>query len=310
MSGVHPEGGYPGGPPDLSLLQLYQEHSSYYIWEGHEKQEMRIDEKTFQLNDWHLTEEQVQLVNPSGLGALNAGRIDHTLVAANAESDLHKFIEDNLGIVPTRGNLTTIKYSWLKVNFRGLPSNASPVEIVKYTRAYLLFLISVTIFANASVATVPTRYLQFFEDIGQASRYTWGATALAYLYRSLEKTCTFKRRHFSGSATLMQGATKNYYGNPHNLMPPIKQELVNLQPNEIIWNSYFKLDEAISDDKHEAFETAMCVTTLIFDDIAEPYMPDRVCRQFGAKQGILRNPLSIDIEVGTANGLPSEEYKA
>ncbi|ERN09778.1 hypothetical protein AMTR_s00029p00240240 [Amborella trichopoda] len=211
---------------------------------------MRIDEKTFQLNDWHLTEEQVQLVNPSGLGALNAGRIDHTLVAANAE--------------------------------RGLPSNASPVEIVKYTRAYLLFLISVTIFANASVATVPTRYLQFFEDIGQASRYTWGATALAYLYRSLEKTCTFKRRHFSGSATLMQ----------------------------IIWNSYFKLDEAISDDKHEAFETAMCVTTLIFDDIAEPYMPDRVCRQFGAKQGILRNPLSIDIEVGTANGLPSEEYKA
>ncbi|ERN20387.1 hypothetical protein AMTR_s00068p00052860 [Amborella trichopoda] len=54
------------------------------------------------------------------------------------------------------------------------------------------------------VSTVPTRYLQFFEDIEGASTYVWGAAALAVLYCSLEKACTFKRRQFSVSATLMQ----------------------------------------------------------------------------------------------------------
>ncbi|ERN08164.1 hypothetical protein AMTR_s00018p00143090 [Amborella trichopoda] len=87
---------------------------------------------------------------------------------------------------------------------------------------------------------------------------------------------------------------KHYYGNPHNLMPPIRQELDNLQPNEVIWNPHVKPDEAISDDRHEAFETAMCVMVVIFNDIAEPYIPDRVCRQFRAIQGISRNPLSVD----------------
>ncbi|ERM94009.1 hypothetical protein AMTR_s00136p00096000 [Amborella trichopoda] len=53
-------------------------------------------------------------------------------------------------------------------------------------------------------ATMLTRYLQFFEDTEQASGYAWGVASLAYLYRSLEKSCTFKCRHFSGSTTLMQ----------------------------------------------------------------------------------------------------------
>ncbi|ERN11912.1 hypothetical protein AMTR_s00020p00228680 [Amborella trichopoda] len=134
---------------------------------------LEIDEKTFQLNDWHLTDEQAQLVSASGLGALSIiqpGRIDHPLVAANAErwcfetnsfdyniligemtpilfdvyeilrlavdddpvicrptSDLRQFIENNLGIVPTDGNSTVIKHSWLKANFHTLPPDVTPV---------------------------------------------------------------------------------------------------------------------------------------------------------------------------------------
>ncbi|ERM99362.1 hypothetical protein AMTR_s00108p00146810 [Amborella trichopoda] len=68
-------------------------------------------------------------------------------------------------------------------------------------------------------------------------------------------------------------------------MPPIRQEFDNLQPNE--------LDEVISDDRQQAYQTAMCITMLIFDAIVEPYMPDRVRGQFGAKQGIPRNPLVV-----------------
>ncbi|ERN14529.1 hypothetical protein AMTR_s00038p00069390 [Amborella trichopoda] len=284
MNLIHPDGGYPGGPQDPG------------------EQVIRIDKKSFQLKDWHLTDEQVELVNAFGLGTLSiirSGRIDHALVSTNVKrwrSGTNTF-HYNIQI----GNLTVLKHSWLKDNFRELSPDPTLVEVVRYTRAYLLFLISITIFADAS------RYLQFFEDIEEAGKYVWGAAALAFLYRSLGKACTFKRRHFSGSTTLMQA------------------------------------DEVISYDRKQVFETAMCITMLIFDDIIESYMPDQVRWQFGAKQGIPINPLSVgkkssrqgrqqdwqtvnadkiqrwltrhnrmmaNIEVDTANGLPSKGYKA
>ncbi|ERN13996.1 hypothetical protein AMTR_s00021p00179400 [Amborella trichopoda] len=201
----------------------------------------------------------------------------------------------------------------------------------------MLFFISVTIFADALVLTVPTRYLQFFEDIEGASKFAWGAATLAFLYLSLGKACTLKQRH-SGSGTLMQcwsyehimhmrpmshnispnlprakrwEPSKKYHSNLHNLMPPIKQEFDNLQPNEP--------DEVISADRQDAFETVMCLTTLIFDDIAEPYMPDRTCghrdwQNVNADKihhWLSRHERMMpDIQVDTDNGLPLEEYKA
>ncbi|ERN15111.1 hypothetical protein AMTR_s00056p00087660 [Amborella trichopoda] len=65
--------------------------------------------------------------------------VDDEPVTCRPISDLHEFIENNLDIVPIRGNLTTIKYSWLKTNFRELPPGATPVEVIRYTQAYLLF---------------------------------------------------------------------------------------------------------------------------------------------------------------------------
>ncbi|ERN00080.1 hypothetical protein AMTR_s00105p00140270 [Amborella trichopoda] len=202
-----------------------------------EKEKIRIDEKNYQLNEWKLTREQVQLVHASGSGTLaiiRPSRLDHPLVVANIErwcsetntfhfnihigemtptlfdvyeilgltvdgdpvtcrpiKDLQKFIEDNLGRVPD-GNLVSLRHTWLKMNFRELPLDATPVQVYRYTRAYMLFLISVTIVADALVSIVPTRYLQFFEDIEGVSTYAWGAAALAFLYRSLGKACTFK----------------------------------------------------------------------------------------------------------------------
>ncbi|ERN15139.1 hypothetical protein AMTR_s00056p00121360, partial [Amborella trichopoda] len=125
-------------------------------------------------------------------------------------------------------------------------------------------------------------------------------------------------------------------------MPPIRQEFDNLQPNDVSWNPHFKLEEDIPDDRQQAYQTAMCITTLIFDDIVESNIPDRVRRQFGAKHGIPRNPSVVskrdnrqgekqdwrtvnankiahwlsrhdcmmpEIIEDTDNGLPLEEYK-
>ncbi|ERM95721.1 hypothetical protein AMTR_s00023p00234910 [Amborella trichopoda] len=270
--------------------------------------------------------------------------VDGEPITCRPINDLQQYIEDNLGMVAD-GNLKSLRHTWLKANFRKLTPDATSIPVYRYTRAYMLFLISLTIFVDALVSTVPTRYLQFFEDIEGASKYAWGVTTVAFLYQSLGRACTFKLRHFSGSTTLMHmrpiphnispnllkakrwEPPKKYYGNPHNLMPlPLDKNLVtsNLM-------------------RQKTFETTMCLTTLIFYDIVEPYMPDRVRWQFGAKQSIPKNPLvggkrasrqgghqdwrnvnankihqwlslhermRPDIQVVTDNGLPSDEYKA
>ncbi|ERN07607.1 hypothetical protein AMTR_s00157p00065740 [Amborella trichopoda] len=139
-----------------------------------------------------------------------------------------------------------------QANFRELPPDATVVEVVRYTRAYLLFLVSVTIFVDASVSTVPIRYLQFFKDIEEVCRYAWGAAAL------------------------------------------------------VICDPYFKPDEVISDDRQQAYQIAMCIMTLIFDNIVESYMSDHKFQYWLTRY----DQMMHDIEEDTVNGLPSEEYKA
>ncbi|ERM96992.1 hypothetical protein AMTR_s00074p00187130 [Amborella trichopoda] len=136
--------------------------------------------------------------------------------------------------------------------FRELPPDATRVQVYRYTRAYLLFLISVTIFVDASVSKVPTR-------------------------------------------TKRWEPLKKYHGNPHNLMPPIRQEFDNLQPNEP--------DEVTSDDRQQAYQTGMCIATLIFDDIAESYMADRKILTMGCPQRTKAwyNPMSHPLIHNIAN---------
>ncbi|ERN05304.1 hypothetical protein AMTR_s00007p00155890 [Amborella trichopoda] len=306
-----------------------------------EKEEIRIDENSFQLNEWKLKEEQVELVNASGLGPLSIirpYRIDHPLVSANVErwrSETNTF-HFNIHIGEMTPTLFDV-YEILGLTVDGEPITCRPISDLLYYIEENLGIVP-----DGNLTSLRHPWLKFFEDIEGASKYAWDAAALAFLYRSLGTACTFKRRHFSGSTTLMQcwsyehimhmwpispnispnflrakrwEPSKKYHGNPHNIMPPIRQEFDNLQPND------------------EAFETAMCLKL---------YMPDRVRRQFGAKHGIPRNPLVVgkrasrqggyqnwrsvnadkihhwlscheclmhDIQVDTDNGLPSEDYK-
>ena len=61
----------------------------------------------------------------------------------------------------------------------------SPICILCCARAYLLYLMGCTIFADKSGTRVSISYLSLFEDLGRVSSYVWGAAALAYLYWQL-----------------------------------------------------------------------------------------------------------------------------
>ncbi|XP_011625877.1 protein MAIN-LIKE 2-like [Amborella trichopoda] len=307
-------------------------------------------------------EEQVKLFHAFGLGPLaiiQPGRIDYLLVAANIERwrfETNTF-HFNIHIGEMTPTLFDV-YEILGAVMDGDPVTCRPIkDLRKFTKDNLgivpdgnLVSLSVTIFADASISTVPTRYLQFFEAIEGANTYAWGAAALALLYRSLEKTCIFKRRHFSGSATLIQcwsyehimhmrpilhsippnmlkakrwEPLKKYHGNPHNLMPPIRQEIDSLQPNEvnIIWNPYFNPDEVISNDRQQTeyasnleqnmtFLRIPCLlvrgqTDKLDSEISENVNADKITNWLSRHDRIM-----LDIQQYTDNGLPLEEYKA
>lgn len=53
------------------------------------------------------------------------------------------------------------------------------------TRAYLLFLVGCTLFADKSGYSTSARYIELFRDLDAVNSYAWGTSALAYLYDHL-----------------------------------------------------------------------------------------------------------------------------
>ena len=52
-------------------------------------------------------------------------------------------------------------------------------------RIYLLYLVGITIFTDKSQWAVDVVYLRYFRDLDLVAGYSWGAAALAHLYREL-----------------------------------------------------------------------------------------------------------------------------
>nr|KYP55189.1 Serine/threonine protein phosphatase 7 long form isogeny [Cajanus cajan] len=57
------------------------------------------------------------------------------------------------------------------------------------TRAFVLFLVGCTIFANKSATYVDVAFLNLFHGLSTCSDYVWGATTLTFLYKYLGDAC-------------------------------------------------------------------------------------------------------------------------
>ncbi|KAK9105314.1 hypothetical protein Scep_022158 [Stephania cephalantha] len=77
-----------------------------------------------------------------------------------------------------------VRKCWLKSRWCPKASSTDttypPVECTAW--AYLLYLLSCTLFANKSGSRVSIALLKLLEDLDDVDKYAWGATALAYLY--------------------------------------------------------------------------------------------------------------------------------
>ncbi|XBI42393.1 hypothetical protein VPH35_126735 [Triticum aestivum] len=94
-------------------------------------------------------------------------------------------------------------YVWIVEHFSQCPGDASEEMVQHYTRAYLCYVISRTLFADGGGRTAPWMWLKALS--GWDSKQSWGLAALAYLYRQLDEACCRRKDHASicGSLVLL-----------------------------------------------------------------------------------------------------------
>ncbi|ERN01345.1 hypothetical protein AMTR_s00002p00258220 [Amborella trichopoda] len=128
--------------------------------------------------------------------------VTRELVTGIKLTNYKDFIVEHLEDCPKEDKLSRLKHIWSMPKFGQLPKKPTKLKLLEHTRAYLLYLVSTTIFVDASQRSTLISYLQLLRDLDEAGKYAWGAVALAFLYRSLSKVAD-RESHFSGLATLL-----------------------------------------------------------------------------------------------------------
>jgi len=77
-------------------------------------------------------------------------------------------------------------------------------------RKYFLYLVEITMFTDKSQNVVDVAYLRYFKDLDLVAAYSWGAAALAHLYRKLNNVARWNCGQVAGYLTLLQVYIKNY----------------------------------------------------------------------------------------------------
>ncbi|XP_019240024.1 PREDICTED: serine/threonine-protein phosphatase 7 long form homolog [Nicotiana attenuata] len=186
--------------------------------------------------------------------------------------------------------------------------------IQRYTRLALLLLFGCVLFPDTSGNKVSMRFLHCLEQLDELPQYSWGATVLAYLYRSMCRASVGPAVDICGFLPLLQPPLPilplgqdypflplairwilrrgNYRGtDAHHNLPLLRDVLDMLVEGQFIWTPYSiellgHLHACCSVDRL-IWSTSV---PLIFWDFVEYHATERVLRQFGRPQAIPRDP--------------------
>ncbi|KAM0823293.1 hypothetical protein ACQ4PT_070966 [Festuca glaucescens] len=78
-------------------------------------------------------------------------------------------------------------YTWIVENFAYCPIEANEDTVKTYTRVYMWYVISRTLFADSGGRTAQWMWLKALTVLEH--KWSWGSAALAYLYRQLDDAC-------------------------------------------------------------------------------------------------------------------------
>ena len=133
--------------------------------------------------------------------------VDRQAVTGSTTYDWHALCLDLLGVVHEDAKLLKgcrINMGWLRHRFPVPPPEADDLTLIRYTRAYILQLMGGSIFADKSGNLVSLLFLPLLRDFQQTGTYSWGAAALAWLYRSLCRAARSSTMEIVGHVDLIQ----------------------------------------------------------------------------------------------------------
>ncbi|RYR17843.1 hypothetical protein Ahy_B03g062518 [Arachis hypogaea] len=105
---------------------------------------------------------------------------------------------------PDKRKLYTVHFTWFHERFRVLPADASEETVRIYARAYITMLLSTQLFMDKSANRVHIRWLPFVARLYDMGSYSWGAAALAWLYRCMCRVANRNVTNLAGPLQLLQ----------------------------------------------------------------------------------------------------------
>ncbi|KAK1258925.1 hypothetical protein QJS04_geneDACA018683 [Acorus gramineus] len=162
--------------------------------------------------------------------------------------------------------------------------------------------------------TIPVAYLSLLVDIDRTGSFGWGSATLAHIYRQLGIASRANCKQISGYLTLLEVwvyehllflspapdptyddqtprsdrwiRSRNIPGLQKNSVEVIRELLDIAAPDQVDWDPYRSVRDRRPLSEFTFFKGCLCINSIF-----EPYMPDRVLRQFGHIQTVPRSPI-------------------
>ncbi|XP_012836256.1 PREDICTED: serine/threonine-protein phosphatase 7 long form homolog [Erythranthe guttata] len=199
-------------------------------------------------------------------------------------------------------------------------------SMTRRVQSYLTFLIGATLFPDKSCDRIKPWYMRILDEpeLKNVGNYSWGSACLAYLYRELGICSRAMSKGLSGCTTLLQCWIYEYFPclrpeksvrhrelYPHcrrwqlsskaGTLQHVRDILDNMSGEDVYWLPY-------GPGVHTSIPRTLYHGTIQYMWIVEPYMPDRVLRQFGFVQTIPRGLIS-SMEPCTRGPRGGQSYK-
>ncbi|GAB2268156.1 hypothetical protein Dimus_038697 [Dionaea muscipula] len=229
----------------------------------------------------------------------------HAIIADTAvdviRSQLASLLDMSPSQVPSLWKSGTVTFKTIQERLSG--PHLSPTEVAK---GYLLWLLAATLFPNKTQG-VHVHFLPFLQDLQSVHAHAWGAATLTNLYHQLGVASRADTHQIAGCLILLEAWIYEYFP---EFRPATRHSWTEGQPHVQKWvtrtgQSRVVDQEAALHDYRIQLDrmTADVITWTPFGStpdravpitffngiihcrsITEPYMPDRVLRQFGFVQ--------------------------
>lgn len=111
--------------------------------------------------------------------------IDSNAIFGSIGQSWQLLCQDLLGMILNRDVMkgNSLELTWLRDNFDHISYYADDITIQRHARAFILRLISGSLFVDKSAHLANLMFLPLLANLNRISQYSWGAACLAWLYK-------------------------------------------------------------------------------------------------------------------------------